>query len=228
LSINKNHLGKGGIVRRMNLALVGAALIWTGLFASDAGASQGYFPTTLSDNTTGHVSTPFVGAPNDSWWGLGSTSVTYDFGTWRVTNGIGQDLNVYEADRDTPESTAIKVLVSANGINFFDITSTHGALVRIGGDSSHAGGAYATSYDLGPSGLSEVRYVKIQGIDLTDTQYLATHPQIGTGFDLDAIGAINYRNTAVPLPSALLLLGSGLTGLGFIKKRIRPKHFKIL
>ena len=176
-----------------------------------AQAIPGFFPTTLSENTTGFAASIFVGAPDDTVLGLGNRQVTYDFGADNVTviNGLGPDFNVYELDNQVIEFTLMDALVSADGINFFSVKASEAAAVELDNDNAHGNALFRKSYDLGA--LGSVRYIRIVGLD--------SRPAGGVnGFDIDAIAAVNFTQQISPVPEpatyVLLLLG-GLGLLGF-------------
>ena len=50
------------------------------LITASTGALAGTFPTVLSGNTTSNADSIFLGAPDDTFLGLGADEVTYDFG----------------------------------------------------------------------------------------------------------------------------------------------------
>ena len=183
------------------------------LFTTTVAAATvtGLFPTSLSENTTGQNDSYFVGPPDDNYSGIGGQIVTFDFGGDRVVNGEGQDFNVYEVDFAALEFDKIDVLASIDGSTFFNVTNTMDAVVRIIGDSTHGNDSYARSFDL-PDVLAEARYIRIDG--------KGTGTAGGSsGFDLDAIGAINYRLAIVPLPPSAFLFLSSLLGLVFLRKK---------
>jgi hypothetical protein len=200
------------------LSLLFAGLVIGLSMATGASAmTVGLFPTILSGNTTGYADSYFTGPPDDSFIGIGGQVVTYDFGADRVTDGVGQDFNVYEVDWGSPEFSSMSVSVSIDGTMFINVDATIKPVVRIFDDSKHGNDSYAKSYDLSGSGLSEVRYIRIDGD--------GTGAAGGTsGFDLDAIGAINYKvATPVPIPAAVWLFGSGLVGLAGIRRKFKKQ-----
>jgi hypothetical protein len=182
------------------------------LIALANSAHAGFFPTTLAGNTTGIPGGTFLGAPDDTFVGIGGQSVTYDFGARVVLNRPGAvDFNVYEVDWGGPESGEADVLVSNDGIRFTSVWASGIVLTpgnRIAGDSGHGDNSFAQSYDLGS--FASVRYIRIDGIGNGPAggQVNAT-----VGFDLDAVGA--HQVAAIPEPEtwALLLAGLGLLGL---------------
>ena len=138
----------------------------------------------LSLNSTGQGDDIFVGPPDDRDGGLGGQIVEYDFGCRRVLDGDGPDFNVYEMDHGVTEFDSIDVLVSIDGFEWVSVKASEGAEVPIPGDEAHGSGNYSRSYDLAGSGLSEVRYIRLDGD--------GDEPGGGSiGFDLDAIGAIH-------------------------------------
>lgn len=141
-------------------------------------------PPVLNSNLTGIDDSVWLGVPDDNWVGIGTSFVTYDFGGARVVDGPGSDFNVYEADTGVAEFDKIIVLVKGPTGSFIDITATASPVVRIPGDEQHGNDAFARSYDIAASGLTDVRYISVDGVGVTG-------PAGGTnGFDLDAIGAI--------------------------------------
>ena len=49
------------------------------------------------------------------------------------------------------------------GGTFFNVAASETDIVRVPGDSTHTDDDFARSYDLGPSGLAAVRFVRIDG-----------------------------------------------------------------
>ncbi len=148
--------------------------------------ANGYFPATLSANTTGGADSIFLGAPDDSYLGLGNGTITYDLGDYRVINGAGGDFNVYELDNSAVEFNLLRVEVSLDGVNFANITASAAAKVALAGDEAHGNASFAQSYNLEGSGLTEARYIRLTGIS-------SSAPGGSNGFDLDAVGLANYR-----------------------------------
>ncbi len=142
------------------------------------------FTSLLASNSTTSPDSTFVGPPDDVYYGLGGQQVTYRFTCGFVVDGPGPDFNVYEIDSGSAEFSLIDVLVSANGIDFVSVRASIGAKVDIDGDEAHGNAAFARAFDLLGSGLSVVRYIRIDGDG-------SGASGSNTGFDLDAIGVIN-------------------------------------
>ncbi len=148
----------------------------------------GRYGARLSINGTPYPDHWFVGPPDELGEGIGGQIVEYDFGDSRIIDGPGRDFNVYEDlqwGHSAPEFEKMDVLVSDDGINFVSVKATESTPVAIPGDESHYGGILAKSYNLTGSGLSEARFVRIEGIGDNPGGSLY-------GFELDAIGAINF------------------------------------
>jgi len=147
------------------------------------GGSACSFPTALLENTTTAADSVFLGPPDNTYFGLGGQIVT-----WRLCgllfDGPGPDLTIYEYAPGGPEFSTLDVLVSDDGVTFFSVKSSESNVVRIPGDGIHNDDNDARSYDLGPSGLSTVRFVRADG---NGTGASGT----STGFDLDAMGVIH-------------------------------------
>ncbi|WP_292993966.1 PEP-CTERM sorting domain-containing protein [Nitrosomonas sp.] len=181
------------------------------LATASTGALAGAFPTVLSGNTTGLADSIFLGAPDDTYVGLGVDEVTYDFGLNHVVNRVGLvDLNVYEVDTGVVEFGLMDILVSQDGITFESIKASQVALERITGDSVHSNNSFGKSYDLGS--FDWVRYVKIDGTG-------SGRAGSTNGFDLDAIGV--HEVTAIPEPSTWAMMLGGLLALAGVARRQR-------
>ena len=201
-----------GKYKRVLQVLVIGLLLHLGMATNAISGLIGLFPNQLLDNSTVFSDSTFLGPPDDTYGGIGGQIVTYDFGLNLVIDGPGQDFNVYEVDGGIVEFGSIDVFVSANGVDFFLVDSTMQAKIDLDNDNLHNNASFAKSYDLGPSGLSSVRYIRIDGV--------GTGASGGnTAFDLDALGAINY--SLVPAPAGLLLLGSGLTVLAGLRRKFK-------
>ena len=148
------------------------------------GASGCPFTFTLFENTTTGDDSRFIGPPDDTFYGLGGQIVTYEFDCGLIIDGPGPDITVYEIDGGTAEFNYMTVWVSQDGVTFHNIDSARFNAINIPGDETHGNNSFARSYDLYPSGLNWVRYVRIDG-DGTGGSGSST------GFDLDAIGAVN-------------------------------------
>ena len=181
------------------------------LITASTGALAGAFPTVLSGNTTSNADSIFLGAPDDTFLGLGADEVTYDFGPNHVINRAGLvDLNVYEVDFGAVEFGLMDILVSQDGITFESIKASQVALERITGDSVHGNNSFGKSYDLGS--FDWVRYVKIDGTG-------SGRAGSTNDFDLDAIGA--HEVTAIPEPSTWTMMLGGLLALAGVARRQR-------
>lgn len=181
------------------------------LITASTGALAGTFPTVLSGNTTSNADSIFLGAPDDTFLGLGADEVTYDFGLNHVINRSGLvDLNVYEVDFGAVEFGLMDILVSQDGITFESIKASQVALERITGDSVHGNNSFGKSYDLGS--FDWVRYVKIDGTG-------SGRAGSTNDFDLDAIGA--HEVTAIPEPSTWAMMLGGLLALAGVARRQR-------
>jgi hypothetical protein len=185
-------------------------------------ASIGYYPTTLSQNTTGAPDTRFTGAPDDQFYGLGGQVVTFDFGTTTLVDGTGPDLNVYEVDSGIVEFNQVQISVSNDGLTFYNVSSTYYPAVDLVGDDAHGNASFRRAYDLADipalaaDGISSIRYVRFDG---TGTGAAGA----SQGFDLDAIGAVNFVSppAAVPTPAAATAGTVLLGAFGLLRSRRR-------
>jgi T5SS/PEP-CTERM-associated repeat protein len=151
----------------------------------------GPFPRRLSQNTTSEHDLIFLGPPDNIGMGIAGQIVEYDFGDLCVVDGQGPDFTIYECDAGTPEHGNYDVLVSQDGVNFMSVKAGWSKMVRIPGDEAHGSALHAQSIDIGYSGFSFARFIRIDGV--------GDGPVHGSdGFDLDAIGAIHL---ARPQPS---------------------------
>jgi hypothetical protein len=199
-------------------APAGAATVVTSGTAGTNGATALYLDLPTEVSTSDGTATPaeiasWLGRPDDNHTGIGAASVTYDLGAYRLFDGAGQDLNVYETDFGGPEFVFADFQVSANGTTFFSVASTLAAAVNLAGDEMHSDGSFRSSFDLGgaatASGLAEFRYFRVFGTG-------AGTVSGNNGFDLEAVGFANFRlaANAVPEPAswAMMIAGFGLAG----------------
>lgn len=148
------------------------------------GGSGCHFTTTLLDNSTGAVDSIFVGAPDDTFFGLGGQVVTYSFDCALLADGPGSDFTIYEVDFGGAEFSSIDVLVSADGLAFISVKASEAPAVNVPGDAVHGDNKFARSYDLSGSGLPTARFIRLDG---NGTGAAGST----TGFDLDAVGLIH-------------------------------------
>lgn len=180
----------------------------------------GHYPSVLSSNTTGYADSYFLGAPDDSFIGIGGQEIVYDFGNVRVVNGSGNDFNVYEVDWGVVEFDKVAISASLNGTDWYMVIDQDAA-INLEGDELHGDASFRQSFNL-PGELTEARYIKIDGN--------GTGAAGGTtDFDPDAIGAVNFRDTELPPeppvgtpePATMLLLGLGLIGVLGIRRKMQ-------
>ena len=148
--------------------------------------TAGPFPGKIARNETAGQDRVYLGPPDDISFGMANGFVDFDFGDRRVIDGPGPDFNVYERDGGPLEFFRISVSVSDDGATFVDVKDTEAAMVRVPGDGEHGSDEYARSYDLVGSGLSSVRFIRVEGAPAPDP------PEQTYGFDLDAIAAIHF------------------------------------
>ncbi|SEM06311.1 VPLPA-CTERM protein sorting domain-containing protein [Syntrophus gentianae] len=109
-------------------------------------------------------------------------------------NGTGNDLKVYQIIAGDSD---VDIYASMDNITYVYLGRTDKDV----------------EYDLSNYvGLTYVNYLKFVGLDNGGSS---------AGFDLDAVEALNSgaHQNPVPVPPAVLLLGSGLAGLAGLKKR---------
>lgn len=207
-------------MRRIIFGLFLICLIAGQGLQAKADGVPGYYPSVLSSNTTGYADSFFLGAPEDSFIGIGGQEIVYDFGNVRVVNGSGNDFNVYEVDWGVVEFEEAAISASLNGIDWYMVIN-QAAAINLEGDEAHGDASFRQSFGL-PVELMEARYIKIDGF--------GTGNAGGTyDFDPDAIGAVNFRDTELPPeppvgtpePATMLLLGLGLMGVLGMRRKIQ-------
>jgi hypothetical protein len=199
-----------------------AAAVGVAMTASAAQAA--YFPTVIWDSSqtlTAAQAASFLGAPDDAFTGLGSGWITYDLGDRPLVDGSGQDFNVYEVDNGIVEFSIADILVSADGLTFFNVETTSAPALDLAGDEAHGNSNFRRSFDVGGAvaalGATEFRYLRIDG---------TSGGSIGdsNGFDLDAVGIVNFASTAaVPEPATWALMLAGFGGVGWTARRRRRR-----
>jgi hypothetical protein len=220
-------------VRQSILGIAVSAVLFAATSAQAAivvpggpGEITALYMTKASEVSTSYTPTPdlsaWLGLPGDDYLGLGAYDALYNLRNYRVIDGAGQDFNVYETSRDnnSQEWHLLRVLVSADGLNFFDVTASRGAALNLAGDGVPARPTDRQSFDIGAavaaSGRSEFRYIRLQGLHNGP-------PQSFSGFDLDSMGVANFT-TAVPEPAAwaLMVLAFGGAGAALRRRRSVP------
>lgn len=205
-------------------AAAGAALLSLAAQAQAAPPVYGFLIGATSEPLTEPERLSLLGAPNDFFTGIGSGFVTYDFGPLRLVDGAGQDLNVYEYDNGAVEFGGLDVLVSGDGLTWFNIEASAAAALDLVGDEAHNDPPFRRSYDLGAA---------VTALGVTGFQYLRLDGTSGgaingaNGFDVDAVAAINYIDTrppvtgAIPEPAtwAMMILGFGMAGATIRRRR---------
>jgi hypothetical protein len=177
----------------------------------------------VSDNTaTPAEINSFLGKPDDIHTGIGSHWVTYDLGSYRLVDGSGQDFNVYELDSGGVEFNVVDILVSADGVTFFNVEATSSAAIDLAGDESHGNASFRRSFDLGGAvaalNANQFRFLRIDGT--TGTAAINGN----NGFDLDAVGFANFALVSNPIPEpaswAMMIAGFGLAGAAARRRRL--------
>ena len=205
----------------MFAAAAAVAMLAAGPAANAAAPLFGFDIGATSEALSVAEEASFLGAPDDLYTGLGAGFITYDFGPFRLVDGAGQDLNVYEYNSGAVEFTAVDILVSADGLNFWNIEASAAAAIDVVGDELHTNPSFRRSYDLAAAvvglGASQFRYLRLDG---TGSGAIGS----STGFDADSVVAINYIDTTpiggIPEPAtwAMMIVGFGAAG-SMIRRR---------
>lgn len=196
---------------RIHRASIASSAALLALVAATSAQAASGFGTLLSQNETTAANSVFLGAPDDTFFGIGGKQVTYDFGVGGVVNRAGAvDFNVYEVDFGAVEFSSVTVLVSVDGIEFVSVNSSASSLVRITGDSVHGSNSFGRSFELGA--LASVRYIRLDG---NGTGASGTT----NGFDLDAVGV--HEVGVVPEPGTWVMMFAGLAAVGAAARRRR-------
>ena len=148
-------------------------------------------PETLADNPAGFSEVDIIGDADGIAATIGDAAATYDFDPARVIDGTGADLRLHAISSGGDPFADVDVLVSADGVSFISVKGTETA------GTPDAEGLVSATYDIGASGLSTVRFVRIQG---TSTSL----PGEG-GFRLDSLEAINVIPSGVLLADAVTI-----------------------
>ena len=198
------------LLRNVTLGMVAALVIFSSACANAIPVEQTYVDAVVSfelgadPDPWGEYADPnsAVGAPDGNWTSLGKDSeLVLEFTDNYAVDGSGADLVVMEfssADQDFIEA---QVSVSADGSNWY----------------TYSNSINSTGYfDLSESGLSQIAFVKIEGLK-EDGDTART-----TGFDLAYVRALNaIERQSVDLGGGriikkkkrLVLLGGGIVAI---------------
>lgn len=135
-----------------------------------------------------------------------------------------------------------------NPVNFFFTAGTYD-LTPIGVANGGAYNAFSTHYSFANSWLwrytmssAELGVINVNHIGYSPTEMAAFATAVTTSFTLtadasvsfaiydgpggyawsgDNVGGISLATSVVPVPSSIFLLGSGLLGIGFVRRRLK-------
>jgi len=180
-----------------------------------------YLTSSTELSTSDRTATPaelasFLGRPDNAYTGLGSAWVQYDLGRYRLVNRPGGDFNVYELGipSNLPEYNLVDILVSADGVTFFNLDATAGAALNLAADGTSSDPLDRRSFDVaGAVAQSKqwgFRYIRVDGTSTGSINGSA-------GFDLDGIGIASF--TAVPEPTTWAMMLGGFGFLGAMARR---------
>jgi hypothetical protein len=209
-------------------APVGALTIIAAGSPGTNGATAAYvdslaFLTTSDPTATVAELSTYLGKPDDAYTGLAGQWIQYDLGDYRLVDGAGFDFNVYEVNNGAVEFNSVDVLVSADGINFYNVDLDFGAAVNLAGDEAHGSASFRRGYSitnaLAALNVTELRYIRLDGTS-------GSGPIAGSsGFDPDSVGFINFVApppvVAVPEPATWAMMIGGLAVVGVSMRRRR-------
>lgn len=206
-----------------------AVIVTTGSFGTTGATAlymnlPGEISAEAGSGATAAELATMLGTPDDAFTGLGSHFVTYDLGNYRAVDGAGQDFNVYEVDFGAVEFGSVEVLVSLDGVTFFNVNSSINTALNLAGDETHGSASFRRSFDLAGAaaalGTSQFRYVRLNG---TSGGFING----ANGFDVDSVGYANFAfiGAVVPEPAtwALLIAGLGATGAAMRRKASKTR-----
>lgn len=162
----------------------------------------------------------WTGRPDNIDASIGGWTFTASLGLFRMFDGLGQDLVVYEDGGGSDEFDSVNISVSGDGQTFFSINEFFSLPVAdLAGDEINTDIRRRRGYDLANAvtalGTSEFSHIRV------------SYPN--RGFDFDAVGVRNFREasvqSAVPEPAtwAMMLLGFGFLGASMRSVRRKQK-----
>lgn len=199
---------------------------WLGVAAGSALAMGATVAQAAIAESEGNdtFATANAGAINDTWTGsIGdNTAASNDVDIWSISMTAGTQFNAninYTGLWNAPDVTPVMTLFMENGGNYYAVASTD--------PTSHGTSLSFLTWAAGNYFLS-VSADFNQGVDAfgnfaTDAYWQTDAGTLGTanaGFNGQSFTSFNYEVSAVPVPAAVWLFGTGLIGLvGMARRR---------